>query len=111
MKLPKLIDKEIYYYEVFSNPYLFEYQKNKTGNIKHLQCNKTYYSAWAGWDFYTDKTLTLIRLATSEEKHWLKECIKQERHITYDEAMESYSSLITKDDPELSTILIKLLTQ
>ena len=110
MKLPKLIDKEIYYCEVFSNPYLFEYQKNKTGNIKHLQCSKTYYSA-GGWNFYTDKTLTFIRLATSEEKHWLKECIKQERHITYDEAMESYSSLITKDDPELSTILIKLLTQ
>lgn len=110
MKLPKLIDKEIYYCEVFSNPYVFEYQKNKTGNIKHLQCNKTYYSAW-GWNFHTDKTLTLIRLATDEEKHWLKECIKQERYITYDEAMESYSSLITKDDPELSNILIKLLTQ
>lgn len=48
MKLPKLIDKKIYYCEVFGNPYLFEYQKNKTNNIKHLQINKTYYSAWGG---------------------------------------------------------------
>lgn len=110
MKLPKLIDKEVYYCEVFGNPYLFEYQKNKRNNIKHLQINKTYYSA-CGWDFYIDKTLTLIRLATDEEKYWLKECISQDKHVTYDEAMESYSSLITKDDPELSNILIKLLTQ
>jgi len=108
MKLPKLINGEIYYCNVFSNPYLFKMQKNKS-DIKHLQCNKEYFSNW-GWDFWTDSTLTEIQIASVEQKHWLNECIKINEYISYDDAMLSFT-LNIKDDPELGNILIKLLTQ
>lgn len=50
------------------------------------------------------------RLATDEERHWLDTCIKANKFIPYNEAILSYITN-TKDDPELSNILIKLLTQ
>ena len=109
MKLPKLIDGEIYYCNVFSNPYLFKMQKNKS-NIKHLQCNNGYFSTW-GWDFWTDRTCTIIEPAKKDQIHWLNECIKLDKYISFDEALLTFKdTIVFKDDPELSNILIKLLT-
>jgi len=108
MKLPKLIIGEIYYCKVFNKEYLFRYE-SKSGGVYHIQFNKPYYSDLS-WDFWTDKTLTEIEIASSEQKHWLNECIKINKYISYDEAILSYITN-TKDDPELSNILIKLLTQ
>lgn len=53
------------------------------------------------------------RLATDEERHWLNMCIEANKYIEYEEAILTFNQIkpITKDDPELSNILIKLLTQ
>lgn len=54
-----------------------------------------------------------IRLATKKEIYWLDECIKQDKFISFEEAMKSFEEPIiiydNKPDPELNEILIKLL--
>lgn len=55
-----------------------------------------------------------LREATLEEQHWLEVCILSNKYIEKDEAMKTYVKPIEpviQDDPELSNILIKLLTQ
>ena len=54
-----------------------------------------------------------IREATPEEEHWLWSCKNISEFVDYKTAMLSFvkPNIITKDDPELSNILIKLLTQ
>lgn len=71
----------------------------------------SYYTYTADNKCVADKN---IRLATLEEIHWLDVCIEANKYIEYEEAMKTYVKPIEpviQDDPELSNILIKLLTQ
>lgn len=54
-----------------------------------------------------------IRLATAFEIHWLESCITNNKKISYNEAMLTFvdPTINYQQDPELSNILIKLLTQ
>jgi len=84
--------KECKYISDFMN------KRNKRMNLKF------------GGNFYNKTT----RLATDKEKHHLEVCIDADKYVEYEEAMKSYIKPIEptiQDDPELSNILIKLLTQ
>ena len=78
-----LVEGEIYYCE---NTYLtggrhgYVFLKNGDNGIKHLVIEGLKFLK-KGWSFWTDKDTINLRLATSEEKHWLLTCIKQDEFI------------------------------
>ncbi len=55
----------------------------------------------------------ITRLATIEEIHWFDQCVLANKYVEYEEAMKTFNQVkpTIQDDPELSNILIKLLTQ
>lgn len=74
------------YYSIIAlgQTYLFLCDNYPTKNIKHIHISeKCYYID--GWSFWTAKSAKNLRLATLEEEHWLKECIKQDKYVPLEE--------------------------
>jgi hypothetical protein len=81
-----LVDGEIYKQLDFN--YIFLYNKNQNNNVFSNGSaikNFNYYKRWSANGFYKP----MIE-ATLEEKHWLKECIKADKFISYEEVMKTF---------------------
>lgn len=83
------------YYHFTNDPYNIEYififsqNNNDIIGVNNFLCEmiKPYYSKGCGNLTSSD---LMYRLATSEEKHWLNTCIKQDKYITKEEAMKTF---------------------
>ena len=110
-----LIEGEFYYCTNYSgkknNNFIFKCNDIKEGVYISDIVNNVYKKAFEFEGTFNGED---IRSATDEEIHWLNQCILADRYIEKNIAMKSYIEPIKpaiQDDPELSNILIKLLTQ
>lgn len=86
MTFEELNDNDYYYAEYSSIPHQsYCIIKGKNGARPGLYTGQQMYSTFNGWG--ADKN---IRLATTEEKHWLDECIRLNRYISKEEAMNTF---------------------
>lgn len=81
----KLKDGDVFVTQLSHNHFLNKYGTNFNLNLKTdntIKSEKLYKDGGFAYDN--------IRLATPEEKHWLEECIKLDKFISFEEAMKSF---------------------
>lgn len=78
MELKDLVEKEVYFCN-YGRDYLFQYNGGK-GNVIHLSIINDGFSR-TGWNFYTDKSVKNLRLATKKEKAHLLACIAANKYV------------------------------
>lgn len=80
----ELLKDEIYIQDLTDDGktvYLFKHKNNKALNINA----KIFYGSWS------DNSLKgIFYEATDKEKHWLNECIKLNKYVSFEETMETY---------------------
>lgn len=84
IKKKDLIEGE-YYVQNLNSDSLGIHYIFKKGTTKAVERGGSYLNNWDSNGFRG-----ILRLATSEEKHWLKECIKADKFILKSEAMKSF---------------------
>lgn len=82
--------KEGEIYKQLELNYIFLYNKNETSNSFNdgtaiSTYTLRYYKRWSG-----NRFIAPMVEATSEEKHWLKECIKANKFVSYKKAMKTF---------------------
>lgn len=108
----KDLKSDDYYYAEYTGNGEFVIVKGTEGARPNLYVNSDE-NKNSFWKFNQSSAFKNLRLATPQEIHWLECCIEKRIFISFEEALKSFidPSINYQQDPELSNILIKLLTQ
>lgn len=85
MRKEDLIEGEVYSEILSGKNYISKHKSNRT---EYYICPKTKRFTKDGLEIIPDEN---TKLATKEEKAWLELCIKEDRFISYEKFLESYS--------------------
>lgn len=84
-----LIEGEIYNFKRGINiSFILKWSKDQI--CSNLDLTKHYYPSFHKKGIFSYHTYNIIK-ATPEEKHWLEECIKAYKFVSYDEAMKTFT--------------------
>lgn len=91
MNYTELKDNEVYYCECFDNSYIFRKDGINSYKIKeHVQFKRNPIFLLRG---SFDASIKNIRVATPEQEHWLKVCFREQRYVSIEEALKTYTGI------------------